>query len=57
MDKRGAIEGSIFIYIILLIVAILLIIIVLEFFTPYKISNFINSFIAAGSHIGGNKYA
>ncbi len=57
MDKKGAIEGRIFVYIILLIVVILIIVIFLQFFTPYKISNLIDSFISSASAINGGNYA
>jgi hypothetical protein len=55
MDKKGSVQSSVLLYAILMVVLILIIIIFLQFFTPYKLSNFIDSFISAGtSPNGGN---
>ncbi len=56
MDGKGAIQGTVLLYIILVVVVVLIIIIFLQFFTPYKFSNLIESLFSAGSSINGGNY-
>lgn len=53
MDNKASIQSSVLLYIILLIVAILIVIIFLQFFTPFKFSNFIESLFSAGTSLNG----
>ncbi|MCL5009457.1 MAG: hypothetical protein M1433_00520 [Candidatus Parvarchaeota archaeon] len=58
MDEKGAIQGTVLLYIVLIIIVVIVILIFLQFLTPYKLSNFIESFIsAAGNSGGGGRYA
>ncbi len=57
MDRKGAIEGRVLVYIIIIIVGIILVIVFLELFTPYKISSWIDSLISAGGSYNGGNYA
>lgn len=57
MDKKGSIQGTVLLYVVLMIVVAMIILIVLQFFTPYKFSNYVDSFIKAVLGIGGAKNA
>lgn len=52
MDKKASVQSSVLLYIILLIVIAVIILILLEFLTPYKISNLFDFFI--NSSTSGN---
>jgi TRAP-type C4-dicarboxylate transport system permease small subunit len=56
MDKKGSIQSSVLLYIILMVIAVILIIIFLQFFTPYKFSTFIESLFSGGTSIKGGNY-
>ncbi len=45
MDKKGAVEGKLLEYIMVAVVCVIIVIAVLEFFTPYKITNIITNFM------------
>lgn len=57
MDSKASVQSTVLLYIILMVIAIILVIVLLQFFTPYKFSTFIESLFSAGNSVNGGGYA
>ena len=47
LGRRGAVEGSVLLYIILIVVGAFILIIILQIFTPYKITDLFKPLFSA----------